>query len=86
MEPIDPVILRAIRLLHSNSKASADQLRTLLEEAIAQRKASLKISSSQKVCLLPLGFIYKEKGLSFRQNLTQPKNHLLATRGASTAF
>lgn len=42
---LDPVFVKALRLLHSKSKDSALQLRAMLDESITARKA-------QKVCHL----------------------------------
>ena len=35
---LDPVFVRALRLLHSKSKDSASQLKSMLDEAIRHRK------------------------------------------------
>ncbi|KAL5006669.1 hypothetical protein ScPMuIL_015475 [Solemya velum] len=39
---LDPLFVKALKLLHSRSKDSTDQLREMVDEAIAQRRAQLK--------------------------------------------
>jgi hypothetical protein len=39
---LDPTFARCIRLMHSKSKDSEDQLRAMLDEAIMQRHGSSK--------------------------------------------
>merc|ERR1711874_690274 len=41
---LDPLFIRALRLLHSKSKESDVQLKSLLDECIRQRKAGLPIN------------------------------------------
>ena len=40
---IDPMMLTAIKLLHSKAKNSKDQLKAMLGEALAQRRQTLKL-------------------------------------------
>lgn len=51
MEPIDPILLKGIRLCHSTAKDSAQKLRAMIVELIEQKKAQLKITGSSKVCI-----------------------------------
>ena len=44
METLDPVLVKAIKLLHSTSKSSTDQLKALLDDALTQRRALLKLT------------------------------------------
>jgi len=39
---LDPVFVKALKLLHSRSKDSATQLKQMLDDAIAQRKGQSK--------------------------------------------
>jgi hypothetical protein len=39
---LDPTFARSLRLMHSKSKDSVDQLRAMLDEAIMQRHGSSK--------------------------------------------
>jgi hypothetical protein len=41
---LDPLFVRALRLLHSKSKESEIQLKSLLDECIRQRKAGLPVN------------------------------------------
>lgn len=45
---VDPMIINAIKLLHSRSKNSKDQLKAMLDEALAQKRNALKLNT--KVC------------------------------------
>ena len=47
---LDPVFVKALRLLHSKAKDSAAQLRTMVDDAIAARK--LKVTASTLYFLL----------------------------------
>ncbi|XP_035204459.1 integrator complex subunit 12-like [Stegodyphus dumicola] len=48
---LDPLFVKGLRLLHSKSRESADQLKMLLDDAIAQSKQSahVKIYTSVKM-------------------------------------
>ena len=43
METLDPVLIKALKLLESSSKASTDELKAMLDDAMAQRRAQLKL-------------------------------------------
>ena len=48
---LDPMFVKALRLLQSRSKESTDQLKQMLDEVLAQRraeKASFKVGSDKK--------------------------------------
>ena len=47
---LDPVFVKALRLLHSKAKDSAAQLRTMVDDAIAARK--LKVTANTLYFLL----------------------------------
>ena len=51
MEPIDPLLLKGIRLCHSTARDSGQKLRAMILELIEQKKAQLKITGPSKVCL-----------------------------------
>ena len=41
-QDLDPVFVKALRLMHSKSKESGDQLRQMLDDLIAQRKGLMQ--------------------------------------------
>lgn len=53
---LDPMFVKGLRLLHSKSKDSADQLKQLLDDAIAQSKQSVhakdRVYTSVKLVIL----------------------------------
>ena len=48
-QDLDPLFVKALRLMHSKSKESGEQLKQMLDDLIAQRKAQMqsKVSSSK---------------------------------------
>lgn len=54
MDCLDPLLLKAIKLLHSSSRSSTDQLKCMLDEALAQRKVSVKPPVRVSVTILPV--------------------------------
>lgn len=51
---LDPLFVKALRLLHSKNKDSADQLKQLLDDVLAQKKG-YKVSCKQESQLTFLG-------------------------------
>ena len=41
-QDLDPVFVKALRLMHSKSKEAGDQLRQMLDDLIAQRKGLMQ--------------------------------------------
>lgn len=54
---LDPLFVKALKLLHSRSKDATQQLKQMLDDAIAQRKAEV---GSSKVQLSHVNFLYNE--------------------------
>ena len=58
---LDPVFVKALRLMHSKSKEAGDQLRQMLDDLIAQRKGLMqtKVSGQEtkifQYCTCPAG-------------------------------
>jgi len=72
---LDPLFIRALRLLHSKSKESDVQLKSLLDECIRQRKAGLPINipTPPVVSSVPGGNV---KGRETEKNLDRLKRDL----------
>ena len=49
---LDPLFVKALKLLHSKSKESTDQLRDMLNEVLNKRKSRLDLKVSS--CLLTI--------------------------------
>lgn len=49
MDTLDPVLVKAIKLMHSTSKSSTDQLKALLDDALLQRRSQLQKLPEVKV-------------------------------------
>ena len=41
-QDLDPLFVKALRLMHSKSKEAGDQLKQMLDDLIAQRKAQMQ--------------------------------------------
>jgi len=74
---LDPLFVRALRLLHSKSKESDVQLKSLLDESIRQRKAGLPINipipKHQEITTVSGGNV---KGRETEKNLDRLKRDL----------